>query len=114
VLLLAVHAFATASGRPTIDTLDFLCVAVVFVDWLFFTMCGLAALRLRRTAPASARWRWGGVVAALFAASGALLTAGAVWRAPVPSLAGLGICALGLLAHRLLGGRRAGQRAAGA
>lgn len=71
---------------------------VVFVDWLFFGLCGLSLLRLRRSAlPGQLLVPAGGVVAAVFMVLSFAITAGAIRAQPVPSSIGLGICAIGLL-----------------
>lgn len=113
LLLLVVHGLAVASARPTIDTLDFLCDGVVFIDWLFFSLCGFAALRIRARAPPSARWRLGGPVAIVFALLGSALTAGAIATKPWPSLAGLALSGLGILAYRGLEQGDAGKQGPG-
>lgn len=101
VLLLGVHVFARSGGR-TIDTLGFVCDGVVFVDWVFFTLCGAALLRLRRGhGRGTFRVPGGGIVAALFAAGALGVTIGAFVdegqrRA---SLTGIAIVAVGLLVY---------------
>src|SRR5262249_12158948 len=98
VLLLGVHAWTTGRGAgATIDNLGFLCDGVVFVDWLFFTLCGLALLRLRaRPGPAPFALPGGGAIAALFALLACAVTVGAFVVQPAPSWTGLALVALGL------------------
>jgi APA family basic amino acid/polyamine antiporter len=99
-LLLLVH-FVFARGS-TMDTLGFVCDGVVFVDWLFFALCGAALLRLRGTRPDALRVPGGAVVAVLFLASAALVTVGAVWQQGPASATGLALVALGVpVAQRL-------------
>jgi APA family basic amino acid/polyamine antiporter len=120
VLLLGVHAWTTAflpqSGQAdptlrragaTIDNLGFLCDGVVFVDWLFFTLCGLALLRLRaRPGPAPFALPGGGAIAALFALLACAVTVGAFVVQPAPSWTGLALVALGLPVFWLFRSRR--------
>jgi APA family basic amino acid/polyamine antiporter len=106
VLLLGVHLFtrtttgdAAADRNATTSRLDFLCTGVVFVDWVFFTLCGLALLRLRHIGRTTIRIPGGGIVAALFAAAACLVVIGAITQDPVntrASAAGAAIVALGL------------------
>lgn len=93
-LLLLVH-FVFARGS-TMDTLGFVCDGVVFVDWLFFALCGAALLRLRGSRADALRIPGGAVVAAMFLVSAAAVTVGAVWQQWQASLAGLGMVALGV------------------
>lgn len=102
LLLVGVHlATRGAGGSGTIDVLGFLCDGVVFVDWLFFTLCGLALLRLRRRGGGLAV-PGGGMVAVLFAAGAVAVTMGAVWSQARASLAGAAMVLLGLPAFALL------------
>lgn len=99
-LLLLVHVgvrlLLPAQGR-TIDTLDFVCNGVVFVDWLFFALCGAALLRLRRQpVPLVAGFPGGAVVAGLFTLAAVLVTVGAILTQPLSSATGGAITLLGL------------------
>ncbi len=113
-VLLGVLSLATA--RPQ-DVLGFLLDGVVFVDWLFYGLCGAALLRLRRReraaplradglraeglrAPGSRapgfRAPGGGVVAGIFVVFALIVTIGAVVSSPGSSLVGALLCLLGL------------------
>lgn len=93
-LLLLVHfVFARDS---TMDTLGFVCDGVVFVDWLFFALCGAALLRLRGSRPGALRIPGGSLVALLFLVCAAAVTIGAVWQQWRASLTGLVMVALGV------------------
>jgi basic amino acid/polyamine antiporter, APA family len=99
LLLLAVHVLASWRAWSTLDTLAFLCDGVVFVDWLFFMLCGAALLRLRRQhRQGTFRVPGGGWIAALFALAAALVMVGALAQEEYrqPSLLGVGLVALGL------------------
>jgi len=109
LLLLGVHLGVRwfSDGAKTIDTLDFVCNSVVFVDWLFFTLCGLALLRLRSNWTGGFRVPGGAVVAVLFALGGAVVTFGAISEQTRASAAGAAIVALGIPAYLLfMRGRR--------
>jgi hypothetical protein len=73
---------------------------VVFVDWLFFGLCGVALLRLRRAGHGEAdggfRTPCCGPVSWAFTALALGVMAGAIWTSPLASGAGLSMCALGL------------------
>jgi APA family basic amino acid/polyamine antiporter len=93
-LLLLVHfVFARES---TIATLDFVCNGVVFVDWLFFALCGAALLRLRGSRADALRIPGGAAAAVAFATLAVAVTAGAIWRQMDASLTGLALVALGV------------------
>ena len=94
VLLLLVH-FVFASGS-TLGTLAFVCDGVVFVDWLFFALCGAALLRLRGTRPDALRVPGGAIIAVVFTGLAALVTIGAVWQQWQASLAGLAMVLVGV------------------
>lgn len=98
-LLLLVHGgvqLLRGDGR-TIDTLDFVCNGVVFVDWLFFALCGAALLRLRRQpTPSVAGFPGSRVVAAAFTLAAVLVTIGAIHAEPLSSATGGAITLLGL------------------
>jgi basic amino acid/polyamine antiporter, APA family len=97
VLLLAVHLLTRGSGKGANDQLGFLCDGVVFVDWLFFTLCGLSLLALRRrSGPAPFQVPGGMWIAVLFALGAAAVTIGAIRMQLLPSALGAGIVALGL------------------
>jgi APA family basic amino acid/polyamine antiporter len=109
LLLLLVHAITASNGSgATIDNLDFLCNGVVFVDWLFFTLCGCSLLVLRRRGGEAAfRAPGGRWLVLLFAVGAGAVTVGAIavqWR---PSVVGGAIVALGLPAFALFRVRRA-------
>lgn len=112
LLMVGAHLWASvAAGEAaprTIDTLGFLCDGVVFVDWLFFTLCGGALLVLRRRGgPAPFALRAGGAVATAFTLGAAAVTVGAVATNRLPSVAGGALAALGLLGWFVLRPRRA-------
>lgn len=75
-----------AMGDESGATLDTLLNGVVFVDWLFFGACGIALWRI--IGPT--------LVGAVFAVGGFAVMIGAVDQHPVPSAAGLAVCALGV------------------
>jgi len=92
--LLGIVALSTAQPQ---DVLGFLLDGVVFVDWLFYGLCGAALLRLRRRGESDGfRAPGGGLVAALFVAFALIVTVGAVVGSPGPSLVGAGLCLVGL------------------
>jgi APA family basic amino acid/polyamine antiporter len=93
-LLLLVHA--AFGGGSTMATLGFVCDGVVFVDWLFFALCGAALLRLRGTRPGALRIPGGGAIALLFLLAAAAVTLGALWQQWQASRAGLLLVLLGL------------------
>lgn len=103
-VVLLLSAYVLTADSPT-RTLGFLLDGVVFVDWVFFALCGLALHRLRRrdgpglpgAAPA----------AAVFAAAAAAVATGAVWTAPVASGSGAALIVLGALVHAWSVRRRA-------
>lgn len=94
VLLLLVH-FVFARGS-TMDTLGFVCDGVVFVDWLFFALCGAALLRLRGSRDDALRVPAGALVALLFLLCAAAVTAGAIWQQWQASLTGLAMVLVGV------------------
>ena len=100
VLLLTVHGLVSVtSGRGAMDTLGFVCDGVVFVDWLFYGLCGLALLQLRRRGDPGRSG--GGLIAALFAAGAAAVACGAIATQPQASLAGGLIVAAGVAVYRI-------------
>ena len=103
LLLLGAHSCAAwLHGASTADTLDFIVSGVVYADWLFFTLCGVALLRLRRRDSSVGRHPLVAAVAVLFVFGAAAVTAGAVWARPAASMVGTVIVASGLLAERFL------------
>ena len=100
------YAVSTAGDAAprTIDTLGFLCDGVVFVDWLFLSLCGGALLVLRRRS-AEAPWRvpGGGFVALIFTVGGFAVTLGAVATNLAPSATGGSLVALGLIGYWFVG-----------
>jgi APA family basic amino acid/polyamine antiporter len=97
LLLLVVHLLARSSGAAANNHLGFLCDGVVFVDWLFFMLCGLALLLLRRRGgKASFSVPGGAWLALLFALGACAVTVGALLVLPLPSLLGVAIVLLGL------------------
>lgn len=99
-LLLLVHGFAAWWGRgETLDTLGFVCHSVVFVDWLFYGLCGVALLRLRRGEVTN--WRSVGLGAAALAFAGGAIAVmvGAIAAELQASLVGGAIVLLGWLAY---------------
>jgi APA family basic amino acid/polyamine antiporter len=112
ILLVGAHLWVTARGdRATSDVLGFLLDGVVFADWMFFSLVGLALLRLRKEPhPGGFRIPAGGIVAVVFTAAGLGIAYGAClvnWEA---TKVGLAICATGLPAFALM--RRAARRRA--
>jgi len=101
LLMLGVHVAVTEWGGSTVDSLDFVCNGVVFVDWLFFGLSGLALLVLRRRAVAPGpRLPLGAAAAVMFALGALAVTVGAIATKPYASLAGAALVALGLLDRR--------------
>ena len=94
VLLLLVH-FVFAHGA-TIDTLGFVCDGVVFVDWVFFALCGAALLRLRGSRSDALRIPGGLWIAAAFVLCASAVAVGSIWQQPGASVAGLLLMLLGL------------------
>ena len=77
--------------------LGFLLDGVVFVDWMFFVLCGSGMLLLRRRGAGAAGFRapggtWIAIVFTLLALG---VMAGAIWQSPNASLAGLAVVAVG-------------------
>jgi APA family basic amino acid/polyamine antiporter len=104
VLLLLVHVGVTFAGLgDTTSSLDFVCTGVVFVDWLFYGLCGVALLVLRRAEalPAGAV-PFGGVVAFVFALGALAVTVGAIATKTVESAVGAGLVLLGFVGRRWL------------
>ncbi len=102
-LLVGVHAavwlFGDADGGVS-TAYDFLLHSVVFVDWLFFAMCGLACFRVIERLGL-----FGRLAAGAFICCALAVTVGSMWRYPVPSLAGLGIAAVGAVVYLVSRGR---------
>lgn len=89
---------AAAGHHPgAIDTLDFVCSGVVYVDWLFFALCGIAALRLR---PATGSARLPAPVATgaavVFTLGAAAVTVAAFYARTSASLVGTFVVVAGL------------------
>lgn len=106
-LLLAVHLVVEWGGfGTTVDSLDFVCSGVVFVDWLAYGAVGAALLVLRgRGAESAARQctlPGGGAAAALFVAGAAAVAVGAAWTRPAASAVGGAVLLVGLAARRWL------------
>ncbi len=76
-----------AFGGDTATVLGFLLDGVVFVDWIFYALTGIVALRLGRSCA--------NVIAAAFALAATVVCVGAIATNPLASLAGLGVLALG-------------------
>lgn len=104
VLLLGVHVAVSVWGDgKTTDSLDFVCNGVVFVDWLFYGLCAVALLVLRRRgAPVEGAVPGGGPVAVLFAVGALVVTIGAIATRPEASATGAVLMFVGLLARRWL------------
>jgi APA family basic amino acid/polyamine antiporter len=97
VLLAASHlAFRDRAGAA----LDFLLSGVVFVDWLFFALCGIALLRLSSRQGSPTFYPGARVAAKLFTLLACAVMVGAIATHPVPSLLGLAVCALGIPVYR--------------
>ncbi|MCR9243862.1 MAG: APC family permease [bacterium] len=97
LLWLAYGGIVCWGDGSTIATLGFVCTGVVHVDWLFFGLCGVALLRLRRRAgPDAPRRLPGGAVAAVLFALGAVaVTVGAFYSETEASFVGTGLVLLG-------------------
>jgi APA family basic amino acid/polyamine antiporter len=91
-----------ASGSESLRTLDFLLDGVVFVDWLFFALCGLALLRLRARAPTGSETWSGALVPAAFTLAAAAVACATVATRAAASAAGLAVCAAGALVYALV------------
>jgi APA family basic amino acid/polyamine antiporter len=98
-LLVLTHLAFAHTARGTLGTLDFLLTGVVFVDWLFFALCGLALTVLARRRPGTLLGRASPALGMVFTLFAGAVTAGAVATAPWPSLVGAGLCALGLVPY---------------
>jgi len=100
VLLLASYFYYVVHGQQDhLTQLDTLVTGVVFMDWLFFTICGVAVFKLRRMAASTDQQFGGVVVASLFTVMALAITAGGVWKHGAASGVGLAIAAVGLLAY---------------
>jgi APA family basic amino acid/polyamine antiporter len=113
-LLMSTQAWARVSGDGGAgDVLGFLLDGVVFVDWLFFGLCGLALFRLRHAESgdheAGYRIRHPRLVAGAFTLFALSVTTGAVATSPTASLSGLAVCAVGYVID-LRRSRRGGDR----
>jgi len=98
---LAVTFFATDTSAG--DVLDRLLNGVVFADWAFFALVGLALWRMRHD-PVEGGFRapGGGIVALLFAAAGIAIACGAIVLYPQDSGIGVLICLAGIPCFALL------------
>jgi APA family basic amino acid/polyamine antiporter len=94
---------ATAFDGDPADTLSFLLDGVVFVDWIFFGLCGLAVLRLHKRAP-DAGLSCPGVrlVAGGFCVMGTVVAVCSISISPNASLAGLLGVGFGAVLYALL------------
>ncbi len=106
-MLLAAHLVFANTARGTLGTLDFLLNGVVFVDWFFYALCGLALLRLARRSPRALLFAASPLIAALFTLFALAVMAGAIVLAPGSSLVGAGLCVVGLVPYAVF--RRRGQ-----
>ncbi len=93
-LLLSVHL---ATGNDPKQMLGSLVDGVVFVDWVFFALCGFVLLRMREPVPLPLR-----AVALLFTLGAVAIAAGAIAGSPQPSLIGAALTLLGIPAYFLL------------
>lgn len=102
LLLLAVHGLVVVGWLgSTVDSLDFVCNGVVFVDWIGYGAVGVALLVLRRRGGGPDVRLWGSGLAALLFVLGAVAVAvGACWTRPLASAVGGVLVATGLLARR--------------
>lgn len=91
ILLLVLTRQVNASLGELVD-------GVVFVDWLFMGLCGVALWRLRRRSVESDGFRvpFGSVLVPLFVVAAVLVMVGAIWTRPEPSMIGGAIVVLGL------------------
>lgn len=103
-LLLGVHVVFRESEAGALGSLDALLNGVVFVDWLFYSLCGLALLRLAARDGARLMAQASRGVAVVFTVCGLAVMAGAIYVAPVPSVVGLGLCGLGWVVYAVRGG----------
>lgn len=103
VLLLASYFYYVVHlGQKHLDQLDTLVTGVVFMDWLFFAVCGMALFKLRRMENHHAQEFGGVAVAALFTLMAVGITAGGLWKYGEASGVGLAIAAVGVPAYVLM------------
>ncbi|MHC4898520.1 MAG: amino acid permease, partial [Planctomycetota bacterium] len=103
VLLLASYLYYVwYQGQKHLDQLDQLVSGVVFMDWLFFCLCGIAVFKLRRAVGKTGQEFGGVVVAGVFTVLAVGITAGGIWTRWEASGAGLTIGAVGFLAYALM------------
>ncbi len=104
LLLLGVHfGVALWGDGNTTDSLDFVCNGVVFVDWLFYGLCGVGLLVLRRrTGRVAGAVPFGGITATLFALGATAVTFGAIATRPIASVTGAVLVGIGLMAKKWL------------
>ncbi len=100
VLLLASYLYYVwHGGLDHLDQLDQLVSGVVFMDWLFFCLCGVAVFRLRRAAGRTGQEFGGVLIAGAFTILAVGITVGGIWTRGEASGAGLTIAAVGLPAY---------------
>ncbi|MBL8752636.1 MAG: APC family permease [Planctomycetes bacterium] len=92
-IALLLGAWLLFGGEAT-KALDFLLDGIVFVDWIFYGLAALTAWLLPGSRGAAA-------VALLFLLASAVICLGAVVTKPLPSVAGLVVCALGAVVYAL-------------
>lgn len=95
VILFAAHLFF-GDARHTIG---FLLDGVIFVDWVFFTLSGVALLVMLRRDGGGQKGLRTALLALAFTLAGAAIATGAVASNPQASLAGVTVIAVGLLAY---------------
>jgi APA family basic amino acid/polyamine antiporter len=103
LLLIVAAAF---DGDP-VETLSFLLDGVVFVDWIFYGLCGLAALRMAGRAPGQGlRFPGGRLVAGGFCLMAAAVAVSSININPGASMAGLGGVGIGAVLYAVLWRKR--------
>ena len=92
-----------ALGSQADEVLGRLLNGVVFIDWVFFALCGLGGWRLARSGGEPAGIRW---MAAAFGVAAVVVAVGAVYTDPGASAVGSGVCLVGgLLGWRVIANR---------
>lgn len=99
LLLLSYVYYVVYRQQDHLAQLDTLVTGVVFMDWLFFTVCGVAVFKLRNMSGQKDQQFGGALVAGLFTLMALGITAGGIWKYGEASGAGLTIAAAGLLAY---------------